>query len=95
MAVWMRHRHEAALGVDPVDRLLGGEITRDGLLEEQPDDLAVPRGNLFADDDPEAIRQIAEPQRALDRVVVRREDDVEPGRLDRQCLHRDRRAAIR
>ena len=91
----MRHRHEPALRVDAVDRLLGREVALDGLLEEQPDDLALAGRDLLADDHPEAVREVAEAERALDSVVVRREDDVEAGGLDRERLHGDRCPAVR
>src|SRR3954471_4411714 len=37
----VRNRHDAALIVDALDRLLAREAARDRSFEEQPDDLAV------------------------------------------------------
>src|SRR5206468_8030647 len=91
----MRHRDEATLIVDPRDRLLRAEVARDRLFQEQTDDLAIAAADLFADDHAEAVGELAQAQRALDRVVVGRAHDVQPSRLDRRRLHAERRAAVR
>src|SRR5438552_647518 len=80
----MRHRDEATLIVDPRDRLLRAEVARDRLFQEQTDDLAIAAADLFADDHAEAVGELAQTQRALDRVVVGRAHDVQPSRLDRR-----------
>ena len=90
----MRHDDHAALLAYPGDRLLAGEVARDLALEEEPDQLAVARADLLADDDAEALSHLAQPERAGDDVVVGRADDVEARRTDRPGLFRERRAAV-
>src|SRR5687767_738840 len=93
-AEWVRHGDETALIVDTRDRLFRGQAARDLLLEEETDDLAVPATDFLTDDHPKAVGQLAEPQRALDRVVIGRADDVQPRGLDRGGLPLQRRAAV-
>src|SRR5688572_11278491 len=93
-AEWVRYRDETALIVDTRDRLFRGQAARDLLLEEETDDLAVPAADFLTHDHPKAVGQLAEPQRALDRVVIGRADDVQPRGLDRGGLPLERRAAV-
>src|SRR5438105_2137228 len=76
------------------DAVVPREVARDLALEEEPDQLAVARADLLADDDAEALSHLAQPERAGDDVVVGRADDVEARRTDRPGLFRERRAAV-
>src|SRR5256885_7266637 len=62
----MRHRHDAALIVDARDGVLGREVARDRLLEEEPDDLAITAGDLLAADPANAAGDLTHPERSLD-----------------------------
>src|SRR5438552_2245178 len=91
----MRDDDKPALVVDTRDRLFPGQIARDGALEEQPDDLALTRADLLADDHTKAVRQLAQPEPSVDRVVVGRADHVDARRAHSACLLGDRRATVR
>src|SRR3989442_4385542 len=90
----VRHDDHAALLAYPGDRLLTGEVAWGLALEEEPYQLAVARADLLADDDAEALRHLAQPERTGDDVVIGRADDVEARRTDRPGLFRERRAAF-
>ena len=67
----MRHVHEGALLLDARERLVEAQLGRYPLLQEQPDDLALPGLDLLRHDDERiALGQFAGPQGALDLVVV-------------------------
>src|SRR5688500_14061850 len=91
----MRDAHEPALFPDTGDRLLAGQPWGDRSFEEETNDVAVGARDLLADDEPVAVRELAQPQRAPDRVVIGREHDVEAGLLDARSLDADRREAVR
>src|SRR5438309_11087479 len=82
----MRHDDHSALLPDPRDRLLAGQVAGDLPIEEAADELAVTRADLLPHDDSETVGHLAQPQRARDRVVVGRADDVDAGRTDRPRL---------
>src|SRR5438309_7495644 len=88
------HRDQATLIVDPPDRLFCAQVARDRFLQEQTDDLPVAAADFLADDDAEAVGELAQTQRALDRVVVGGAHDVQTGRLDGGGLRAERRSAI-
>src|SRR5205807_813322 len=90
----MRHRHDAALIVDARDGVLGREVARDGLLEEEPDDLAIAAGDLLADDHADAVGDLTHPERSLDRVVIGRAHDIDTGRPQSGQLRLERRATV-
>src|SRR5690349_11146272 len=73
----MRHDDNAALIVDARDRLLTRSIARHRMFQEEADDLPVARADLLSDDHAKPVRHLAQPQRALDGVVVRRADDID------------------
>ena len=88
--VGMRDRDQAALLVDGIGRLIGGEAARDGPLQEEPDHLAVGRGDLLAQDDRQLVRQaqlrhlVADGDRSL-HVVVVGDGHVGQAALQRRC----------
>src|SRR5207253_7583470 len=78
-----------SLGVDQLDRPLRGQAWWYPLLEEEAEEVAVARADLFADDHLDAERGMlggerARLERAADLVVVGDGDDVRPAgrRLD-------------
>src|SRR2546430_8221845 len=91
----MRDDDKPALVVDARDRLCPGQIARHGALEEQPDDLALTRADLLADDHTKAVRQVGQPEPSVDRVVVGRADHVDARRAHSAGLLGDRRATVR
>src|SRR5712691_5918504 len=91
----VRDDHHSALVVDARDRLFAAQIARDGALEEEADDLAVTRADLLPDDDAKTLGELAQPQPAVDGVVVRGADDVDAGRTHAASLLGERRATVR
>src|SRR2546430_2509210 len=87
--------NEATLVVDARDGLLAAQVARDRAVEEEPDDLAVPRADLLTDDHTEAVLELPQSERAIDGVVIGRADHVDARGPNCPCLLGDRRAAVR
>jgi len=89
---------DAALVVDLVDRRGGAQAGADPALEEEPEDVALPAGDLLTDDHRNSGRPRAvldRPKGALDRVVVGDGDHIEVG-FERNVINhlRRRRPAV-
>src|SRR6266550_1528864 len=91
----MRHDGKPTLAVDTGDRLFAAQVSRDGALEKEPDDLAVTRADLLTDDHAKAVGELAQSESAIDGVVVGRADDVDARGTHRAGQLRDRRATVR
>src|SRR5437660_2338678 len=84
----VRRDGQPALVVDRGDGVRARHPGRDPPLQEQPQDVALPAGDLLADDDGRGVGpvggQLGPEERALDRVVVGDRDHVQiaqPGRV--------------
>src|ERR1700674_2852574 len=76
----MRGNREAPLLMYRVDRRGSRHSGLDATLEEEADDVTVPAGHLFADDDmkpPAFGGAFCGAKRSLNRVVIRHRDQVE------------------